>query len=181
VRWFGCETSVDADVRARRRVGVLTQYRAGDFPEADAATAALLARVVEAAPELEPFVLGPRPDELRERFGHAAAEGPRDALLHGIDPGLQRGRTLVRLLRRTARLGDTAFGRELRTLEALVIEPLDGPAERLELWLQAATARAAVRAGVRVVLTHEPVGDGLLRRQLARSASALGLERLSDG
>ena len=50
----------------------------------------------------------------------------------------------------------SAFGRELDRLDALVIAPLDEPAERLERWLQAAAAETARRAGVRVVLTHRP-------------------------
>jgi hypothetical protein len=177
VRWFGCEAGATAEVRARRRVGVLAQYRVGDFPEADETTAELLAQVVEAAPEYEPVVLGPRPDELRERFGHDAREGPRDALLRGIDPGRRRLQTLGRLVARTPRLRRSPFGRELERLDVLVIAPLDEPAERLERWLQAAAAETARRAGVRVVLTHRPPESANAR--LLRAASAIGLGQVA--
>ena len=181
VRWFGCETGVEVEVRPHLRVGVLTQYRAGDFPDADEETAELLERVVAAAPDYAPVVVGPRPDELRLRYGHDATESPRHLLLHGIAPGRRRALTLVRMPWRERTLRRSAVGRELGSLDALVIAPLDEPAERLELWLQAATAATARAAGVRVVLAHRPAEgpQGRLARRLARSASAYGLERIA--
>jgi hypothetical protein len=71
-RWFGCGAASELDVGPRRRALVLVGQPPGDETfdrRVDDVLAAL-------DPQLEPFLVGPRPEWLRDRFGLEAAEKP---------------------------------------------------------------------------------------------------------
>jgi hypothetical protein len=99
-RWFGVEESVEVDVRPRRRGVVLVGQPPGE--EAfDHGVDELLARM---DPSLEPVLVGPMEDWLRDRFGaEASAEAPTDAEEVFVVPAGPR-RNRLRLLRRARRL-----------------------------------------------------------------------------
>ena len=73
-RWFDCGVQLQLEVQPRRRAVVLVGQPPGD-PAFDARVDELLASL---DPALEPLLVGPKPDWLRDRFGlDAAAEPPR--------------------------------------------------------------------------------------------------------
>jgi len=75
-RWFGVDARATVEVRARRRAAVVVTQPPGDA-EYDQLVDELLAGL---DPELEPVLVGPKEDWLRDRFGTAAASRrPRDA------------------------------------------------------------------------------------------------------
>ena len=105
-RWFGCETAAEVTVAPLRRAVVLVGQPPGD-PEFDGRVDEALAAL---DPALEPFLVGPKPDWLRDRFRlEAAAEPPdwpADAVVE-LPAGRRRDRIrlalLARRLRRRAR------------------------------------------------------------------------------
>jgi hypothetical protein len=105
-RWFGCEASVELTVAPRRRALVLVGQPPGD-PEFDARVDEVLAAL---DPALEPFLVGPKPDWLRDRFSVAAADEPPEWAAEAVvelPAGRRRDRIrlalLARRLRRRAR------------------------------------------------------------------------------
>lgn len=105
-RWFGCEARVELEVMPRRRAVVLVGQPPGNEAfdrTVDEALAAL-------DPRLEPFLVGPRPEWLRDRFGLDAAEEPPDwdpDEVVALPAGRRRDRAAIELqarrLRRRAR------------------------------------------------------------------------------
>lgn len=105
-RWFDCGVGLELDVLPRRRALVLVGQPPGDEPF-DARVESLLASL---DPSLEPFLVGPKPDWLRDRFGleaSASAPGWRPAAVHVLPAGPRRERLRLewqaRRLRRHAR------------------------------------------------------------------------------
>jgi hypothetical protein len=105
-RWFGCETAAEVTVSPLRRAVVLVGQPPGD-PEFDGRVDEALAAL---DPALEPFLVGPKPDWLRDRFRMEAAaeppDWPADAVVE-LPAGRRRDRIrlalLARRLRRRAR------------------------------------------------------------------------------
>ncbi|HEY3920774.1 MAG TPA: hypothetical protein VGL76_01555 [Gaiellaceae bacterium] len=105
-RWFGCGVALELEVTPRRRALVLVGQPPGD--EAfDAQVDALLA---DLDPALEPFLVGAKPDWMRDRFGVDAFEEPPDwkadevfVLPAGRRRDQARLRLRARRLRRRAR------------------------------------------------------------------------------
>src|SRR5258705_399587 len=141
-------------------------------------------------PQVEPVLLDRDETAKPERFGHERAPGPGSYLLAGLDGRIQlvelarlAART-TRLLRRARRLragkpsaplprGAEACLAALATCERLWISGVDwGPraAPTRELWRLAATAAAARRLGLRVVVEPGalPPQAGTVDRILAR-------------
>ena len=106
-RWFECGAAVTLDVRRRRRAVVLVGQPPGD-ESFDARVDGLLAGL---DPALEPLLIGPKPDWLRDRFGVEAAAAPptwrADAVLV-LPAGRRRDR--LRLLMLARRLRRNAAG-----------------------------------------------------------------------
>ncbi len=106
-RWFDCGVEVELVVRPRRRAVVLVGQPPGD--EAfDRRVEEVLAGL---DPELEPLLVGPRPDWLRDRFGVEASERPpasRPDAVRVVPAGRRRDRLLLRL--RARRLSRHARG-----------------------------------------------------------------------
>lgn len=105
-RWFRCEASVEIRVSPRKRALVLVGQPPGN-PEFDARVDEALAAL---DPALEPFLVGPKPDWLRDRFGIEAAEEPPQWAAEAVvelPAGPRRDRIrlalLARRLRRRAR------------------------------------------------------------------------------
>jgi hypothetical protein len=105
-RWFGCEATLELEVLPRRRVIVLVGQPPGE-QAFDAGVDELLAGL---DPELEPLLVGPKPDWLRHRFGvEAQAEPPDEPAVevHVVPAGRRRDRLRLELsarrLRRRAR------------------------------------------------------------------------------
>jgi hypothetical protein len=105
-RWFGCEAATEIEVAPRRRAVVLVGQPPGD-EIFDRRVEEVLAAL---DPGLEPFLVGPRPEWLRDRFGLEAAEEPPDWApeeVHAVPAGPRRDRVglavTARRLRRRAR------------------------------------------------------------------------------
>jgi hypothetical protein len=101
-RWFGCEQEVPIVVAPRRRAAILVGQPAGD----DAFDARVDELLSSLRPELEPFLVGPKPDWLRDRFGIAASEelpewAPDE--VHSIPAGRRRDRLRMQLAARRLR------------------------------------------------------------------------------
>jgi hypothetical protein len=106
VRWFGAEAEVPVEVAPRLLAVVLVGQPPGDaaFDErVDAVLAALPSGV-------EPFLVGPKPTWLRDRFRCEAAEEPppRADLVRVVPAGTKRQRLRLHLAART--LGRNARG-----------------------------------------------------------------------
>jgi hypothetical protein len=105
-RWFDAGVELDLEVMPRRRALVLVGQPPGD----DAFDARVDELLASLDPALEPVLVGPKPDWLRDRFGlEAAAEAPAwsaDAV-YTLPAGRRRDRLLLewraRRLRRHAR------------------------------------------------------------------------------
>jgi hypothetical protein len=101
-RWFGCEASVEITVSPRRRALILIGQPPGDTEfdgRVDEALAAL-------DPSLEPFLVGPKPEWLLDRFGVEAGEEPPSwaaAEVVSIPAGRRRDRLRMQLLARRLR------------------------------------------------------------------------------
>jgi hypothetical protein len=105
-RWFDCGVELELEVRPRRRAVVLVGQPPGDAAF-DERVDELLASL---DPALEPLLVGPKPDWLRDRFGlDAAAEPPhwRPDEVAALPAGRRRDRVRLawqaRRLRRHAR------------------------------------------------------------------------------
>jgi hypothetical protein len=105
-RWFGADAAVELHVAPRRRAIVLVGQPAGD----DAYDRRVDEALAHLDPHLEAFLVGPRPEWLRDRFGlEAAAEPPRWApdQVVVVPAGRRRHRIALQLqaqrLRRRAR------------------------------------------------------------------------------
>jgi hypothetical protein len=105
-RWFECGVELELQVALRRRALVLVGQPPGD--------AAFDARVDELLgsldPSLEPLLVGPKPDWLRDRFGvEASADAPESSAdaVYALPAGRRRDRLRLELearrLRRHAR------------------------------------------------------------------------------
>ena len=102
-RWFGCGAPVSLQVLPRRRAVVLLGQPPGD-PAYDARVDGLLAGL---DPALEPLLVGPRPDWLRERFGLEAQARPpgwRPDAVFVLAAGRRRDRLRLSLAARRLRL-----------------------------------------------------------------------------
>jgi hypothetical protein len=105
-RWFGCGAATELEVAPRRRAVVLVGQPPGD----DAFDRTVDEVLAALDPHLEPFLVGPRPEWLRDRFGlDAAAEPPAWAPdeVVTVPAGRRRDRAALdltaRRLRRRAR------------------------------------------------------------------------------
>jgi hypothetical protein len=99
-RWFGAETTIDVEVRPRRSGVVLVGQPPGERAF-DLGVEELLAHM---DPSLEPVLVGPKEDWLRDRFGtEARAEPPADAARVFVVPAGPR-RQRLRLWRAAHRL-----------------------------------------------------------------------------
>jgi hypothetical protein len=100
-RWFGAAVPLELEVRPRRRAVVLVGQPPGEEPfdrRVDDALAAL-------DPALEPLLVGPRPDWLRDRFGAEAQADPparADAVVV-VPAGRRRDRLRLRFAARQLR------------------------------------------------------------------------------
>lgn len=101
VRWFGIEAEAAIDVAPRRLAVVLVGQPPGDA-EFDARVDAVLAALPR---EAEPFLVGPKPSWLRDRFRCEAAEEPppRAELVRVVAAGPRRRRLRLHLRARTLR------------------------------------------------------------------------------
>jgi hypothetical protein len=106
-RWFGCVCRVPLEVLPRRRAVVLVGQPPGD----EAFDVGVLDLLGKLDPALEPLLVGPKPDWLRDRFGIDAQDEPPswrpDAVLV-LPAGRRRDRLRLALLAR--RLGRHARG-----------------------------------------------------------------------
>jgi hypothetical protein len=105
-RWFGCGVELELEVLPPRRALVLVGQPPGEAAY-DERVAELLASL---DPTIEPVLVGPKPDWLRDRFGlPASAEVPdgRPAAVYALPAGRRRDRLRLewqaRRLRRHAR------------------------------------------------------------------------------
>ena len=100
-RWFECGVDLELEVRPRRRALVLVGQPPGDASfdgRVDEALAAL-------DPALEPLLVGPKPDWLRDRFGVPAADDvPREPAETVVALAAGRRRDRMRLEWRARRL-----------------------------------------------------------------------------
>jgi hypothetical protein len=100
-RWFECGVDLELEVRPRRRALVLVGQPPGDASfdgRVDEALAAL-------DPALEPLLVGPKPDWLRDRFGVPAADDvPREPAETVVALAAGRRRDRIRLEWRARRL-----------------------------------------------------------------------------
>jgi hypothetical protein len=107
-RWFGADASVEVEVGPRRRGVVLVGQPPGD-ESFDRGVDELLERM---DPSLEPVLVGPKEDWLRDRFGtEAHAEPPADADRVFVVPAGSR-RARLRLGRAARRLEGEARRRQ---------------------------------------------------------------------
>ncbi len=101
-RWFRCGAEVVLDVLPRRRAVVLVGQ-----PPGDEAFDAQVDELLEGLdPELEPLLVGPKPDWLRHRFGvEAQTEPPEEpaAEVHVLPAGPRRERLRLELAARRLR------------------------------------------------------------------------------
>ena len=105
-RWFGCGVELELEVLPPRRALVLV----GQPPGEEAYDARVDALLASLDPTLQPVLVGPKPDWLRDRFGlPASAELPewRPSAVHVLPAGRRRDRLRLgwqaRRLRRHAR------------------------------------------------------------------------------
>jgi hypothetical protein len=105
-RWFECGVELELEVLPRRRALVLVGQPPGD----DAFDAQVDELLASLDPSLEPLLVGPKPDWLRDRFGvEASADAPvtRAAVVYALPAGRRRDRLRLeweaRRLRRHAR------------------------------------------------------------------------------
>jgi hypothetical protein len=105
-RWFDCGVELELEVLPPRRALVLV----GQPPGEDAYDERVEELLAALDPTLEPMLVGPKPDWLRDRFGlPASAEVPdwRPAAVHALPAGRRRDRLRLewqaRRLRRHAR------------------------------------------------------------------------------
>lgn len=101
-RWFECPREIALEVLPRRRAVLLVGQPPGD----DAFDARVLDALADLDPALEPLLVGPKPDWLRDRFGlEAQAEPPswRPDAVVVIPAGRRRDRLRLELLARRLR------------------------------------------------------------------------------
>jgi len=195
VRWFGCVSRVELQVTPRRQVAIIGGYNPYRHVGDDAILAAHLRELAEHAPDLEPLVCGPWPDQLGARIGYPTAQSAHLYLLRGLQGGDPRRITYPVLLARTVTLvrAARAIGagneptrlapagvdllRELQVSDALLCLGAGALTSnyRLELWAQAATILAASALGVPVAVSGVTVGP--FNDPADRAVVALALRR----
>ena len=174
VRWFGCSTPLEIEVRPRRRIAV-----AGAEDAVEQVLDTLLW-----SPELEPVRL--RPDKpVEERFGHPQIAGLGGFLLGGPGAPTSRATTVARTVRllaaayrpqwtRSAPPEVRRFVCQIRGCSAVVVAGTDWDVHARwsrELWRLAATVAATRLAGRPVLVVDEAAPAG--RRLHDRALGAL--------
>jgi hypothetical protein len=102
VRWFGCDLSVDVDVRPTLCIAILG---------VDEETAAVAASLAEVAPDVRPLLLTASPGETTEARGYAAAPDARSYVLGDAAGGGRLRSAAGAVARATALLGDAGLER----------------------------------------------------------------------
>jgi hypothetical protein len=171
VRWLGVGVHADVVVRPPRRVVFLGA----------AAGRAVAPQLLEAIPEIEPVLLRSapscRPDgypEAHDLHSYLLGDTPRHRT-GLIAAALWRTLRLTAAARRRSPAGLPRGGDDflaaLRGSELLVIEDLDTPPHRRELWRVAVIARVAAALGTPVALRRGALGRGALARLVERTAT----------
>jgi hypothetical protein len=168
VRWLGVGVGGEVVVRAPRQVVLLGGESAR----------AIAPRLLEAVPEIEPILLRSAPSCRPD--GYPEAHDLHSYLLDDVPR--HRPGVIAAALWRTLRLAAAARGQgstglprggddflaALRGSELLVIEDLDAPPHRRELWRAAVIAHVAANIGIPVALRRGALGDGALVRLVER-------------
>jgi hypothetical protein len=127
-RWFGADVAVEVEVRPRRRAVVLVGQPPGE-DAFDRRVEDVLARI---DPSLEPVLVGPKEDWLRDRFGiETRSVPPADAERVFVVPAGSRRERLrlwqtarrLEVVARRRRVAERGLGDALRTLAAKRLRP----------------------------------------------------------